>query len=58
MIEHGTTIDRMIKAYAVAGFLVASYALYVEVSLERDPDYRPMCDLRDYVRCSPAFASP
>ncbi|KAF0753309.1 vitamin K epoxide reductase complex subunit 1-like protein 1 [Aphis craccivora] len=52
------TINRIIKAYALVGFCVATYALYVEISLENDPDFEPLCDLRKYVKCSPAFISP
>jgi len=52
------TVNRTIKASAIVGFCVALYALYVELSLENDPNFKPLCDLREYVKCSPAFVSP
>ncbi|XP_060840029.1 vitamin K epoxide reductase complex subunit 1-like protein 1 [Rhopalosiphum padi] len=57
MVQLGT-INMIIKAYALIGFCVSAYALYVEISLENDPDFEPLCDLRKYVKCSPAFISP
>ncbi|XP_025424887.1 vitamin K epoxide reductase complex subunit 1-like protein 1 isoform X2 [Sipha flava] len=53
-----STINMIIKIYALAGFCVAAYAFYAETSLENDPDFKPLCDIRDYVNCSPAFQSP
>lgn len=57
MVQLGT-VNRIIKAYALIGFCVSAYALYVEISLENDPDFKPLCDLREYVKCSSAFISP
>ncbi|KPP70957.1 vitamin K epoxide reductase complex subunit 1-like protein 1-like [Scleropages formosus] len=39
------------------GALLSVYALHVEVSRERDPGYRAMCDLADSVSCSKVFIS-
>lgn len=58
MIEPKTANGVAVKACSLAGFCVAVYALNVELSLENDPSYEPSCDLRRYVRCSPAFVSP
>lgn len=41
----------------VFGFILSVYALHVELSRERDPDYRAMCDLGESVSCSKVFIS-
>ncbi|XP_060884224.1 vitamin K epoxide reductase complex subunit 1 [Labrus mixtus] len=41
----------------VFGLCLSVYALHVELSKERDPDYRAMCDLGESVSCSKVFAS-
>ncbi|XP_020494540.1 vitamin K epoxide reductase complex subunit 1 [Labrus bergylta] len=41
----------------VFGLCLSVYALYVEQSRERDPDYRAMCDLGESVSCSKVFTS-
>lgn len=41
----------------VLGFVLSIYALHVELSRERNPDYRAMCDLGQYVSCSKVFTS-
>ena len=39
------------------GLVLSVYALHVELSRERDPEYRAMCDLGDSVSCSKVFTS-
>ncbi|XP_015249732.1 PREDICTED: vitamin K epoxide reductase complex subunit 1-like protein 1 [Cyprinodon variegatus] len=39
------------------GLVLSVYALHVELSRERDPDYRAMCDLGESVSCSKVFTS-
>ncbi|XP_048848175.1 vitamin K epoxide reductase complex subunit 1 [Brienomyrus brachyistius] len=39
------------------GMLLSVYALHVELSRERDPGYRAMCDLGASVSCSKVFTS-
>ncbi|XP_054913748.1 vitamin K epoxide reductase complex subunit 1 [Poeciliopsis prolifica] len=39
------------------GLVLSVYALHVEISRERDPDYRAMCDLGESVSCSKVFTS-
>uniref|UniRef100_A0A7N8XVG7 vitamin-K-epoxide reductase (warfarin-sensitive) n=1 Tax=Mastacembelus armatus TaxID=205130 RepID=A0A7N8XVG7_9TELE len=39
------------------GLVLSVYALHVEVSRERNPDYRAMCDLGESVSCSKVFTS-
>lgn len=41
----------------VIGLLLSVYALHVELSRERNPDYRAMCDLGESVSCSKVFTS-
>uniref|UniRef100_A0AAY5KRQ4 vitamin-K-epoxide reductase (warfarin-sensitive) n=1 Tax=Esox lucius TaxID=8010 RepID=A0AAY5KRQ4_ESOLU len=41
----------------IFGLVLSFYALHVEISRERDPEYRAMCDLGDYVSCSKVFTS-
>uniref|UniRef100_A0A915Q1I2 vitamin-K-epoxide reductase (warfarin-sensitive) n=1 Tax=Setaria digitata TaxID=48799 RepID=A0A915Q1I2_9BILA len=40
------------------GLAISLYALYVEHNLDSKIDYRPMCDLAQYISCSKAFRSP
>ncbi|XP_017274069.1 vitamin K epoxide reductase complex subunit 1 [Kryptolebias marmoratus] len=39
------------------GLVLSVYALHVELSRERDPAYRAMCDLGESVSCSKVFTS-
>lgn len=41
----------------VLGLVLSVYALHVELSRERNPDYRAMCDLAESVSCSKVFTS-
>lgn len=41
----------------VIGLILSVYALHVELSHERDPEYRAMCDLGESVSCSKVFSS-
>ncbi|XP_068439674.1 vitamin K epoxide reductase complex subunit 1 [Clinocottus analis] len=41
----------------VLGLFLSVYALHVELSRERNPDYRALCDLGESVSCSKVFTS-
>lgn len=41
----------------VFGLVLSVYALHVELSRERNPNYRAMCDLGESVSCSKVFTS-
>ncbi|XP_030629525.1 vitamin K epoxide reductase complex subunit 1 [Chanos chanos] len=41
----------------VFGLVLSVYALHVELSRERNPEYRAMCDLGESVSCSKVFTS-
>ncbi|KAM4623970.1 vitamin K epoxide reductase complex subunit 1 [Polymixia lowei] len=41
----------------IFGLFLSVYALHVELSRERNPDYRAMCDLAESVSCSKVFTS-
>lgn len=52
------TWERKARVFlCVFGFVLSIYALHVELSRERNPDYRAMCDLGQYVSCSKVFTS-
>ncbi|KAJ7984487.1 hypothetical protein DPEC_G00355330 [Dallia pectoralis] len=41
----------------IFGLFLSFYALHIEILRDRDPEYRAMCDLGDYVSCSKVFTS-
>ncbi len=47
----------MIKILAGIGFLLSGYALYVKMRIERNPSFRPACDVSDHISCTKAFGS-
>uniref|UniRef100_A0A1A7YPB7 vitamin-K-epoxide reductase (warfarin-sensitive) n=1 Tax=Iconisemion striatum TaxID=60296 RepID=A0A1A7YPB7_9TELE len=50
--------ERKVRVFlCLFGLLLSVYALHVEISRERDPDYRAMCDLGESVSCSKVFTS-
>ncbi|KAL6095101.1 uncharacterized protein ACO6RY_16368 [Pungitius sinensis] len=52
------TWERKARTFlCVLGLFLSAYALHVELSRERDPDYRAMCDLGESVSCSKVFTS-
>ncbi|XP_037319302.2 vitamin K epoxide reductase complex subunit 1 [Pungitius pungitius] len=52
------TWERKVRTFlCVLGLFLSAYALHVELSRERDPDYRAMCDLGESVSCSKVFTS-
>lgn len=52
------TWERKVRIFlCVFGFVLSIYALHVELSKERNPEYRAMCDLGDSVSCSKVFTS-
>uniref|UniRef100_A0A674MB07 vitamin-K-epoxide reductase (warfarin-sensitive) n=1 Tax=Takifugu rubripes TaxID=31033 RepID=A0A674MB07_TAKRU len=52
------TWERKVRIFlCVFGLLLSVYALHVELSRERNPDYRAMCDLGESVSCSKVFSS-
>lgn len=52
------TWERKVRIFlCVLGLALSVYALHVELSRERNPDYRAMCDLGESVSCSKVFSS-
>ncbi|XP_040032226.1 vitamin K epoxide reductase complex subunit 1 [Gasterosteus aculeatus] len=52
------TWERKARTFlCVLGLFLSAYALHVELSRERNPDYRAMCDLGESVSCSKVFTS-
>ncbi|KAK2820322.1 hypothetical protein Q5P01_023281 [Channa striata] len=52
------TWERKARTFlCVFGLVLSVYALHVELSKERNPDYRAMCDLAESVSCSKVFTS-
>ncbi|XP_041830513.1 vitamin K epoxide reductase complex subunit 1 [Melanotaenia boesemani] len=50
--------ERKVRVFlCLFGLVLSIYALHVELSRERDPDYRAMCDLGESVSCSKVFTS-
>lgn len=56
------SIKKSLKLNSLISFLVSSfglllslYALYVEVKMESDSRYKPLCDLGPKISCSAAF---
>lgn len=50
--------ERKVRIFlCVFGIVLSVYALHVELSRERNPDYRAMCDLGESVSCSKVFTS-
>ncbi|XP_013869358.1 vitamin K epoxide reductase complex subunit 1 [Austrofundulus limnaeus] len=45
------------RVLCLLGLLLSVYALHVELTKERDPAYRAMCDLGESVSCSKVFTS-
>lgn len=52
------TWERKARTFlCVLGLGLSVYALHVELSREKNPDYRAMCDLGESVSCSRVFSS-
>ncbi|XP_003438529.1 vitamin K epoxide reductase complex subunit 1 [Oreochromis niloticus] len=50
--------ERKVRMFlCLFGLVLSIYALHVEVSRERNPDYRALCDLGESVSCSRVFTS-
>ncbi|XP_053197276.1 vitamin K epoxide reductase complex subunit 1 [Scomber japonicus] len=50
--------ERKMRIFLCAlGLVLSVYALHVELSHERNPEYRAMCDLGESVSCSKVFSS-
>ncbi len=47
----------MIQALTVFGFLLSFYALLVKWKAEARKNYRPLCDINEYISCTKAFTS-
>lgn len=42
---------------ACIGLALSAYGLFIEYNLQRNPSYKPMCDVSDYVSCSKPLSS-
>ncbi|XP_050519886.1 vitamin K epoxide reductase complex subunit 1-like protein 1 [Daktulosphaira vitifoliae] len=49
--------NRLTKICSLIGFCISTYALYVEISLEKYPKFKPYCNVMKHINCSPAFTS-
>ncbi|CAK6964253.1 vitamin K epoxide reductase complex subunit 1 [Scomber scombrus] len=50
--------ERKMRIFLCAfGMVLSVYALHVELSHERNPEYKAMCDLGESVSCSKVFSS-
>ncbi|XP_030610493.1 vitamin K epoxide reductase complex subunit 1 [Archocentrus centrarchus] len=50
--------ERKVRIFlCLFGLVLSIYALHVELSRERNPDYRALCDLGESVSCSKVFTS-
>ena len=45
------------KALAVLGLLLSSYALYVKWKVSRSDNYKPLCDINPHISCTRAFTN-
>ncbi|XP_047991622.1 vitamin K epoxide reductase complex subunit 1-like protein 1 isoform X2 [Leguminivora glycinivorella] len=50
-------LDRTIIGISLVGILISTYALYVEMSAEADPEYKAYCDLSESSSCSKVLTS-
>ncbi|KAH8284619.1 hypothetical protein KR018_008215 [Drosophila ironensis] len=46
-----------LRSICACGLAISLYSLYVKLKLGEDQNYRPMCDVMDYVSCSLVFKS-
>ena len=46
-----------VEILAVLGFFLSIYALYVKHRKKKNPLYKPLCDIRENISCTKAFAS-
>ncbi|KAJ8668986.1 hypothetical protein QAD02_000245 [Eretmocerus hayati] len=50
-------LDAALLWLCLLGVGISYYAYVVETSVERDPDYQPLCDISEHVSCTKAFTS-
>ena len=43
---------------ASAGLLVSAYGYFIEKQIEKNPTYKPICDISEKISCSKPFLSP
>ncbi|XP_021188350.3 vitamin K epoxide reductase complex subunit 1-like protein 1 [Helicoverpa armigera] len=51
------SLDRVIVLTSIAGILLSTYALYVEMAIETHPGYKALCDISEYASCSRVLSS-
>lgn len=50
-------LNRDIILTSVAGIVVSTYALYVEMAAEASPGYTALCDLAEHAKCTRVLTS-
>lgn len=50
-------INSILTFTCLCGLGLSIYSYTVELQLENDPNYSPMCDINQHMSCSKAFTS-
>lgn len=50
-------INSLLTFFCLIGLGLSLYAYTVELQLENDDKYSPMCDIKEKMKCSTAFKS-
>ncbi|KAH8321957.1 hypothetical protein KR067_013596 [Drosophila pandora] len=56
-MNRARTTSTRLRWICAFGLAISLYSLYVKLKLGKDENYRPICDVADYVSCSLVFKS-